>query len=73
MDQRQGMVEFYGADREKSKDYLLHKINTGKVNRKAYGTNIRSVQMTRGNRQGNMAFNEDGYTISGFLVPLIAN
>lgn len=73
VDQRQGMVEFYGDDREKSKDYLLHKINTGKVNRKAYGTNIRSVQMTRGNRQGNMAFEESGNLLSGYLVPLIAN
>lgn len=53
------MAEFYGLKRVLPKPYLLHKIDTGKVARKAYGTAIRAVNMTRGNRQGNMAFNEN--------------
>ena len=37
-------------------DYRLSTVNTGSVSFKAYGTAIRSVQLTRGNRQGNQAF-----------------
>lgn len=35
---------------------LLQQIDTGKVSYSAYGANVRAVQMTRGNRQGNQAF-----------------
>jgi hypothetical protein len=35
---------------------LLTRVDTGKVSYKAYGTAVRAVQMTRGNRQGNQAF-----------------
>ena len=45
--------EFYLTNRVKAKQFLLKTINTGTVNFKAYGANIRSVAMTRGNRQGN--------------------
>ena len=51
------MREYY-AQRAQPRAYLLHRINTGFVSRKAYGTAIRAVSMTRGNRQGNMAFDE---------------
>jgi cobyric acid synthase len=47
------LQEFYINDRVKAKAYLLNRINTGTVNYKAYGTAVRSVEMTRGNRQGN--------------------
>ena len=50
---------------------MLHKINTGFVSRKAYGTAIRAVNMTRGNRQGNMAFDENMKTGAGDCIPLI--
>ena len=49
---------FYFNDREQPPEYLLSKVNTGNVSKKAYGVNIRPVQMTRGNRQGNNAFLE---------------
>lgn len=48
--------QFYIQDRVKVRESLLTRIDTGKVSYKAYGTAIRSVQMTRGNRQGNQAF-----------------
>ena len=34
-------------------------VETGKVSHMAYGTAVRSVAMTRGNRQGNNAFLQD--------------
>lgn len=44
------------SDRVKVKPYLLNRVNTGNVNYKAYGTAVRKVEQTRGNRQGNQAF-----------------
>ena len=66
------MVAFYGGDRVTQKDYLLHTIDTGNVNRRAYGTAIRAVNATRGNRQGNNAFIENG-GMGGMMRPVIAN
>jgi hypothetical protein len=37
-------------NRVKPKEYLMNTINTGNVSNKAYGSAIRAVQMTRGNR-----------------------
>ena len=45
-------------DRAKDGSYLLNIIETGRVSHMAYGSYVRSVQMTRGNRQGNNAFLE---------------
>ena len=42
--------------RPRIKEYLLNKINTGNVSRHAYGTHIRKVEVSRGNREGNNAF-----------------
>jgi len=40
---------------------LINFVDTGSVSRMAYGAYVRSVEMTRGSRQGNNAFleNED--------------
>jgi hypothetical protein len=46
----------YVAKRTQPKEYLLNLIKQGQVSYKAYGTKIRTVEMTRGNRQGNNAF-----------------
>ncbi len=48
--------EFYVSDRVKVKQYLLNRVDTGNVSYKAYGTAVRRVEQTRGNRQGNQAF-----------------
>lgn len=39
--------------------YLMQIVETGKVSHMAYGTAVRAVAMTRGNRQGNNAFLQD--------------
>ena len=44
------MHSFYNQERAKIPPFLLNKIDTGKVGKKAYGVNIRKVNMTRGNR-----------------------
>ena len=54
------MLAFYGVDRTQPKEFLLNKINTGTVSRRAYGVRVRQVNVTRGNRQGNTAFDEPG-------------
>ena len=64
------MLDFFSADRVRHKQYLLHKIETGTVSHKAYHANIRAVNVTRGNRQGNNAFNEN-VMLFGDLVPSI--
>jgi len=46
------------SERETNENYLLNVIETGRVSNMAYGAHVRSVQMTRGNRQGNNAFLE---------------
>ena len=57
MNQRnQKLAEFYVSDRTKVKPYLLNRVDTGNVSYKAYGTAVRRVEQTRGNRQGNQAF-----------------
>lgn len=38
--------------------YLMSFVDSGMVSNMAYGTRVRRVQMTRGNRQGNNAFME---------------
>jgi len=48
----------YGR-RSQDEPYLMNFVETGRVSHMAYGTAVRSVQMTRGNRQGNNAFLED--------------
>lgn len=48
--------EFYDTLRRQPKDSLLNRHETGRVSNKAYGTAIRPVEMSRGNRQGNNAF-----------------
>lgn len=45
--------------RSQDEPYLMNFVETGRVSHMAYGTAVRSVQMTRGNRQGNNAFLED--------------
>lgn len=52
----QVLSEFYVSDRIKVKPYLLNRVETGNVSYKAYGTAVRRVEQTRGNRQGNQAF-----------------
>ena len=47
--------DFY-TNRKRPKEPLLNRVDTGNVSHKAYGTAIRRVEMTRGNRQGNNAF-----------------
>ena len=42
----------------------MNKVNTGHVSNKAYGTRIRQVEMTRGNRQGNNAFADVNFNAS---------
>jgi len=46
-------LNFFVNNRVKVREPLLTRIDTGKVSYKAYGTAVRAVQMTRGNRQGN--------------------
>ena len=41
--------------------FLMQIVETGKVSHMAYGTAVRSVAMTRGNRQGNNAFLQDQF------------
>jgi len=62
------MNAFYTRGRCVVKPFLMHTIDTGTVSKKAYGVHIRAVNVTRGNRQGNNAFNE---TIAqgGFYIP----
>jgi hypothetical protein len=54
------------------RDSLLTRVDTGKVSKKAYGTAVRAVQMTRGNRQGNQAFvqttSSDSDPVSQFIA-----
>ena len=49
-------IDLYMRDRIGVRQPLLTRSDQGQVNFKAYGTAIRAVQMTRGNRQGNQAF-----------------
>jgi hypothetical protein len=51
-------------DRVMETEYLMQMIDSGMVSEMAYGTKVRRVEMTRGNRQGNNAFlqYEDNYT-----------
>lgn len=44
------------SERVKLREPLLTRVDTGSVSYKAYGTAVRAVQQTRGNRQGNQAF-----------------
>jgi hypothetical protein len=46
----QKLAEFYVSDRVKVKPYLLNRVETGNVSYKAYGTAVRRVEQTRGNR-----------------------
>jgi len=46
----QKLAEFYVSDRVKVKPYLLNRVDTGNVSYKAYGTAVRRVEQTRGNR-----------------------
>lgn len=46
----------FSTDRKQDDPYLMNFINTGHVSHMAYGAHVRSVEMTRGNRQGNNAF-----------------
>jgi hypothetical protein len=46
----------YYNSRVKNPQYLMQFIETGMVSNMAYGTRVRRVEMTRGNRQGNNAF-----------------
>ena len=71
MSPQEAMQRLYCNDRVTTKAFLMQTINTGHVSRKAYGTNIRSVNVTRGNRQGNNAFNEGTGMSSGYMVPTI--
>jgi hypothetical protein len=50
-------------DRVRDTQYLMNTIDSGMVSHMAYGTRVRRVEMTRGNRQGNNAFlqYEDNY------------
>ena len=66
--QAEQMTDFYATDRVQLQDFLLNTINTGHVSRKAYGTSIRAVNVSRGNRQGNNAFRESILRV-GYLVP----
>lgn len=50
------MHNLYVSDRVRVKPYLLHKVDTGSVSHMAYGAEVRRVEQTRGNRQGNQAF-----------------
>ena len=72
LDSRMIMSSFYG-DRVKPRDFLLQTIDTGRVGKKAYGVNIRQVNVTRGNRQGNDAFKESSRQVYGFVIPKISN
>ena len=44
------------SGRDTDDPYLMSFVDSGMVSRMAYGTHVRAVQMTRGNRQGNNAF-----------------
>ena len=59
----------FSTDRADDDPFLINFINTGHVSHMAYGCHVRSVQMTRGNRQGNNAFiaNESGKPQNHFL------
>ena len=48
-------VNYYN-DRVRDPQYLMNFIDSGMVSKMAYGTHVRRVEMTRGNRQGNNAF-----------------
>ena len=52
----QAMNNLYQTNRTVDDPFLLNIVQTGNVSSMAYGTAIRAVQMTRGNRQGNNAF-----------------
>ena len=53
----QERATFY-RDRVRNPQYLMDVVDTGMVSHMAYGTRVRKVQATRGNRQGNNAFME---------------
>jgi hypothetical protein len=48
--------QLLARERGQDAEYLMNVIQTGSVSHMAYGAHVRSVQMTRGNRQGNNAF-----------------
>lgn len=50
--------EKYFNDRVSLPQYLMNFVDSGMVSHMAYGSRVRKVQMTRGNRQGNNAFLE---------------
>jgi len=52
----QHLRSFYTHQRARVRPYLLSKVDTGHVSNLAYGTAVRTVEQTRGNRQGNQAF-----------------
>ena len=47
--------------RATAQPFLINYIDSGMVGEMAYGTRVRAVQMTRGNRQGNNAFLQDNF------------
>jgi hypothetical protein len=51
-------ANLYSGGRGADEPYLMNFIDSGRVSHMAYGAHVRSVQMTRGNRQGNNAFLE---------------
>ena len=58
LDPASAQRSFFTEGRCSVKAFLLHTIDTGNVSHKAYGTAIRAVNVSRGNRQGNNAFAE---------------
>ena len=53
--------------------YLMQIVETGKVSHMAYGTAVRSVAMTRGNRQGNNAFLQDSSNFASSIYTQMFN